>query len=327
MQSTKCSIRSSIVLSAAVVTLCCLVQEGVCQASNDAADLVVSGRVAKVFRSDSSEEEFLVQILVQKSEATNMNRTARAVRFPAPGEYVYAHIVQSGLTEVRLPRSNTNIRATLSAGDRQQWTGRGRTWFKEVEGDSTVSDKSDGDFGVSTTQISLRFRRALKVTAVDANSPASRAGIEVGDVLVSANGEDINSPEQLAEQIRKSRGKIKLTIRDIRSDKNVPIEVDLNGRAGVPRNTRRVAKRESGLKTEVAFFSGNAVLKVVEVAAGSPAKQAGIRPGLLILTADGDSVSKPESLTSAEARSNGAVMLKLYDPKTRKESMIRVDLR
>ncbi len=320
------SIRLSIVSSTVLAVLCGLTQTGLCQTTKEAPTLVVSGRVVNIFRSASSSDEFLVQILVQKSEAIKLERSEKSTRFPAPGEYLYAHVGNSGRDAVPLPRPDTNLRATLNSGNHQQWVGRG-SWFQPIGSGDSVADNSSGDFGVSTEPVSLQFRRALKVTEVKANSPAAKVGLEVGDVLVSADGLDIETPDQLAEQVRKSSGTLKLTVRDIRSDKNIPVEVDLSGRKTVMRNAGGSLNRKLGLKSELAFFKGNAVLKITEVAAGSPAQQAGIKLGMLILTANGNSVSKPESLTSAATESNGLLTVKLVDPKTRSESTVRINLR
>ena len=175
--------------------------------------------------------------------------------------------------------------------------------------------------------VGLRFRRALKVTSVTPNSPAAKAGIEVGDVLVTANGADLSSPAELAEQVRSSGDTLKLTVRDIRTDKNVPVEVELGERGAVMLDPVRTANRSSGLKTEVAFFGGKAVLKVTNVADGSPAERAGVREDLLILSANGNPVEKPENLVSSERNSQGMLELKLVDPRSRTESTVQLDLR
>ena len=159
------------------------------------------------------------------------------------------------------------------------------------------------------------------------NSPAAAAGIEVGDVLVTANGADVTSSAELAEQVRNSGDTLKLTVRDIRTDKNVPVEVKLGGRGAVMRDSGRDSNRSSGLTTEVAFFNGNAVLKVTNVANGSPAQQAGVREGQLILAANGNPVEKPENLASSERNSRGILELKLVDPQSRNESTVQLDLR
>ncbi len=297
--------------------------QGICQESSTAT-LVADGRVVEVFRSTASNNEFIVQMLVQKSEAVRTADLAGATRFPAPGEYLYVHVECADL-----PRPNMNIAVTLALGEHQQWIGQERPWFQELDSLDTSGPMTSGggQLGVETEAVDLRFRRAIKVTSVSPNSPAAKAGIEVGDVLVTANGVDVASPAELAEQVRNSGNILKLTVRDIRTDKNVPVDVELGGQGEVMRNPGGNANQSSGLTTEVAFLGGNAVLKVTNVAADSPAQRAGVRKGQLILSANGNPVEKPENLAKSERNSRGMLELKLVDPQSRNERTVRLDLR
>ena len=53
-----------------------------------ATTLIVDGRVENVFQAGG---ESLVQVLVQTSDAPRLGAT-RAARYPAPGEFIYAHV-------------------------------------------------------------------------------------------------------------------------------------------------------------------------------------------------------------------------------------------
>ena len=66
-------------------------QQGIGQEASTAT-LVADGRVVEVFRSASSDREFIIQMLVKKSEAVRTADLAGATRFPAPGEYLYIHV-------------------------------------------------------------------------------------------------------------------------------------------------------------------------------------------------------------------------------------------
>jgi S1-C subfamily serine protease len=87
------------------------------------------------------------------------------------------------------------------------------------------------------------------------------------------------------------------------------------------------SQRSLGITTEIAFFAGKAVLKVVNVAEGSPAQRVGIKSGLLILFADDRPLTDPEILATAERESDGILVLRVVDPQTRVEQTIRADLR
>lgn len=199
------------------------------------AVLIVDGQVVDVFQSAAFKEQFLVKILVQKSEAIRLEKMNASIRFPAPGENIYVHVNRSNTSSKRnnrispdLPKPNMTIRAVLHSGDHQEWVGKARDWYQEFGQDSALTN---------------------------------------------------------------------------------PIS------------------RQLGVSTEIAFYGGKAALKVVNVAGGSPAQLAGIEPGMLILTADGKPLAKPENLVKAEREAKGILLIKLFEPKSRDERTVRVDLR
>jgi hypothetical protein len=77
------------------------------------ADLTVYGRVTAVFQKRNAESGQLVQILVQRSEVPQLDEASGNVRFPAPGEYVYAHVEAGGrvLGSSNVPQPQAEIRA------------------------------------------------------------------------------------------------------------------------------------------------------------------------------------------------------------------------
>ena len=305
-------------------------------ASAGNAELVVEGRVLNVFRSASSSQEFLVQILVQNSAAKQLDRLNRSTRYPAPGEYLYVHVdtgrrnsERDDLGTSSLPRPNMYIRAMLRAGDHQDWASASPNWFEatEVESEPVVVNRAEYDLGIETESVFVSSRRALKVTRVDSNGPAAEAGLEVGDILVTANGVKVGNQEQLVEQLNKSDGRLMLTVRDVRTGKDTPVEVKWTPAMRGNTPGRNLANRNLGVKTEVAFFNGNAALKVVDVADGSPAQRAGIVAGEIILAGNDNPLPKPADLINAERLSNGILNLRVVEPKTRAERDVRVDLR
>jgi serine protease Do len=68
---------------------------------------------------------------------------------------------------------------------------------------------------------------AAKVTEVEAGSPAAKAGIEPGDVIVEANGTPVLHPKTLDDIVRKSGPTLKLTVIDPRSRQKNAVEVSL----------------------------------------------------------------------------------------------------
>ncbi len=303
--------------------------------------VIVDGSVQSVFQS---EDEQLVQILVQRSEVPGLDAVA-GTRYPAPGEYVYAH-VQAGSSILgriagrsgasTLPTPGTRIRALLKQGQGGQWEAAGKDWYQdnpEAIADRYGRGTSGRDvrsLGVSSERISLGGQSALKVTQVDRDSPAARAGIEPGDILVKANGVALASQDQLNALFGESRGDFAVTVRDVRSGRDVLVDIDSgvvssDAGAGVtPGQNRRM--EPLGASTELAFYQGEAALKVTSVEPDSPAEQAGIVAGLVILKANGKPITKPEQLTAAEQESRGRLELQVVNPRDRREKVIKVAL-
>src|SRR5262249_14494739 len=85
--------------------------------------------------------------------------------------------------------------------------------------------------GMSAEPVTLGTRSALKVLRVDPAGPAAKAGLEPGDIVVAANGAPTTGVEQLLSALRKSGPTLKLTVRDSRTNRDVDIDVKLEGTA------------------------------------------------------------------------------------------------
>lgn len=68
---------------------------------------------------------------------------------------------------------------------------------------------------------------AVKVTEVAPGSPAQKAGIEPGDLILEANGTPILHPTTLNEVVAKSGGKLSLVVVDPKARRKSTVEVDL----------------------------------------------------------------------------------------------------
>ena len=301
--------------------------------ATQATTLVVDGRVERVFQAG---DQFLVQLLVQRSEAARIDLAA-AARYPAPGEYVYIHASQnrSALDRVvgrgntpGIPQPQMRLRAFLTAGRAGQWEADGQDWYQENPDDreATTADRSRDDrarsssLGIVSQRVTEGGSALLRVVRVTPGSPAANAGVEPGDLLVEANRERLQSQQQLDDAYLNSREKFSLTVRDVRSGRDVLVNVAADA-SSTPQGTKSL-----GVTTELAFFGGQPAVKVTAVDAGSPAQRAGISVGLLILKANGTPVTSPQLLTDAEQKSRGQLQLQVVDPKDRRERAVQVSL-
>lgn len=301
------------------------------QAPNSATDLVVEGIVKDVFRSDS---QVLVQISTRNVALPNGAIQAGA-DYPAPGQNAYVH-VSGSLMAARLPTAGAQVRAMLTLGQDGQWQASGQDWYSQDPTGSLAgsnSPPSGGDravLGVSTEKVSLGRQNGLKIILVVPDSPAARAGLEPGDVLVAVNGVALNSGEQLAAAFQNAGRQLTLTVRNVRDGRDVDVPVEGPGASGAIRPgsaqmTNR-APRALGVESETAFFNASPVLKVTQVQPGSPAAQSGIRVGMLIVKAAGRPVEKPEDLERLVQSSRGRLELTLVDPNDRQEQRVQVEL-
>jgi serine protease Do len=169
----------------------------------------------------------------------------------------------------------------------------------------------------------------LKVTGVEAGSSAAKAGIEIGDILVAANGAALTGPEQLASALRKSGPTLTITVRDTRTGREVPVEVAVPGAkpAEAPEAPPGGNPGRLGAVTELAFYDAEAAVKVTEVEPGGPAARAGLAVGMIILQANDKPILHPDDLVAAVRTADGAVRLLVVEPRSRQKSNVSVDLR
>jgi S1-C subfamily serine protease len=185
--------------------------------------------------------------------------------------------------------------------------------------------------GISAEAVTVGQRTAMRVVEVDPDSPAGKAGLEKGDVIVAANGAPVTGVEGLAAALRKSGPRLELLVRDTRTGRDTPVTVNLGGpeapASPVPLPTPTPGARgELGIVTELAFFDAEAAVKVTEVAPGSPAAAAGIEVGDIITEANGKPVLHPNELTEAVRASGATLTLTVVDPRRRQATPVKVDL-
>ncbi len=144
------------------------------------------------------------------------------------------------------------------------------------------------------TYYGIKDRKGALVTEVYENSPADKGGIKVEDVIVSADGKEIDSGRVLSGMIANlSVGKrIRITVLRNGKTKNISVEVakrtDEEIVAKTPmKESDNLGIKASDMSPEIAnhFGYGEGIQGVVvlEVTQGSKAEKAGVRQGDIVV--------------------------------------------
>jgi serine protease Do len=187
--------------------------------------------------------------------------------------------------------------------------------------------------GISAEPVMVGRRTGMKVIRVEPGSPGQKAGIEIGDVIVAANGVAVTGVEVLSAVLKKSGPSLTLTVRNTRTGRDEPVEVKIGGPESatptpVPADTSGEigTGRKLGAVTELVFYDVNPAVKVTEVEPNSPAARAGIEPGDIIVEANGTPVLHPKTLEELVRKSPPALKLQVVDPSTNKKTLVDVNL-
>lgn len=155
------------------------------------------------------------------------------------------------------------------------------------------------------------FRKpGVLVGEVTPGSPAARAGIMRGDILVSVDGKKVANPEELTAAVREHQPGDSVAIGRVRDGREQRVNVILEGTpsARPPRPGRSprdylegayLGARIESLGPELADYFAvepDKGVLVVEVAPDSPAAKAGLKPGDVIVALNSDPVANPRAL-------------------------------
>ena len=204
-----------------------------------------------------------------------------------------------------------------------------------------------GYAGVETQPIAPAMARALKLPAaegalvagVQPDGPAAKAGIEAGDVIRSVNGKSVKNPHELATTIGSAKpgDKVKLEVFHGGASRSVTFilaEMPADQKiADAGDSTERRAKVGLALAPLSPEVRGQLDLPkdtrgamVQQVQAGSPAQEAGIRPGDVIVGVGSQPVTSPEDAVKAIRSASKDPSMALRILRDGKSALIAIDL-
>ena len=144
------------------------------------------------------------------------------------------------------------------------------------------------------------------VTKVTEKSPAARAGLKVGDVILDLNGKKVKDPRDLARKVAALPPKTSNDLTIMRQGKRQGIKVVLGQlktadvKVAGESETQSTALDELGLSLSP-VEDGNGV-RISRVTSGSEAEEKGLRAGQIILEVGGVSVASPADVEAQIAR-------------------------
>jgi serine protease Do len=186
-----------------------------------------------------------------------------------------------------------------------------------------------GRVGVSIQEVSqslaqsfgLDRPRGALVAAVEDESPAEKAGLKPGDVLLSVNGRPIERSSEVPPLVAAVKPGTKATFEVWREGAKRQITVTVGELPAEQVASAARGERAQTGKLGLALRQTDQGL-LVEDASG-PALRAGIRPGDVVTAVNGKPVKSVEELRSAAEKANGGTVALLV---RRGESSIFVPL-
>jgi serine protease Do len=205
--------------------------------------------------------------------------------------------------------------------------------------------------------LKLKDNRGVEVTRVEENSPASRAGLKVNDVILEVNGKALENNEQFHTTIGEMQPGTKVSLIVWREGTKQTVSATLaarpdsvfgydalvlpnapmppmppvpqpygNGLPVFPADAPAVGFYGAGLNSQMAGFLGvkEGVL-VWEVAPGTPAEHAGLKAGDVVVKVNGTPVTNPREITSL-VRMSGKKMIVFTVVRNKKEMTLNAEM-
>ena len=168
------------------------------------------------------------------------------------------------------------------------------------------------------TPVTLRQRvvhrePGVVVVSVEPESPAAEAGLVQGDVLLEIDGEALNDPSELVRYIQKLEPGDEVELTVLHGDEERTLTATVGERDGEP-YLGLLASRDLAAELSVAMAEPGAV--IVEVTPDSPAEEAGLRAGDVIVAVDGEELGEGCALGDlfAEHKPGDTVRLEIERP-------------
>jgi serine protease Do len=178
------------------------------------------------------------------------------------------------------------------------------------------------------SQLGVPARGGVAVTDVFPDTPAAKAGLQTGDVIVKFGGTAVSTPQQLQLVVERTPVGEKTTVEVVRDGKTIDLSYEpatAPDDFGVASKRSSSSQEDSGAKLnmfgielseltdEIAKQLGMENQRGVVITAvqdDSPAKQAGLEAGMLITQVNRQAVTTPEEFAAVvKADEDGSILL------------------
>jgi Do/DeqQ family serine protease len=145
------------------------------------------------------------------------------------------------------------------------------------------------------------------VTTVTAESPAARAGLKTGDVIVAVDGQAVDDPHAFDYRFSTHALGSKVRLGVVRAGKEIPVSVALETAPETPRDEvvvrsrspfqgLKIANLSPALADELRLDNSAEGVVVVDIADGTPGQGVGFRRGDVVYEVNGERIQKTRDL-------------------------------
>ena len=175
-----------------------------------------------------------------------------------------------------------------------------------------------GQIGVGIQDITPELRDAFNlkkgefgvlVTNVFEDTPAAKAGLETGDIIIEVDGQQTRSAAQLRSRIGIKQVGDEVRLKFLRDGKTIERKVEIGAARSSLAQAEDLPELLAGLRVET-NTDGDGVL-VIDLAPNSPAAYSGLRPGDVIVGTNKRRVRNIESFREALALSKTSILLRV----------------
>jgi serine protease Do len=162
----------------------------------------------------------------------------------------------------------------------------------------------------SDLSLALRLPKAegALISAIQPGSPASKAGLFPGDVVIKINGKKVDSIGGLRNSVAMEKPGSKVNLEVIRNKKNLEIAVEVGGWDNEEKEEPKGEENALGITVE----ESKEGLKVVQIAKNSPLRMAGLQAGATIVSINQEEVKTSKEFYDKVKKHDKALPLLLY---------------